>query len=230
MNKELCDKKTAYLVEPIRSLVRMYLSHNPAACAFLENHKAYGVEEFFIDHITPRTQKPLPDKTRRFELAGFPFKIRYDYPISNWVAHVHVSPHPNQPVIFTDRSPDSSHIISRWIDEFPEDVPIYLLHHIACRVGPELEPVINKMEKDGFHFAMREGVWVYKGLMQPDILSGYGGKLKQIFTKPVMMQGASGNIVAGTVFELIYRHESLAPWTFLEEQANTLMEQSQKTS
>jgi hypothetical protein len=73
------------------------------------------------------------------------------------------------------------------------------------------------MEAAGFPFSRRSDSALA-------ILSGYDGKLKQIFSKPEMQMGAkSKKMVVGSVFELIQRDPSLNDWDFIEAQASELM-------
>lgn len=222
---ERCLEATARITPPLQHLIRRYLPRNAAAHWYLERYP-----NAYIDHATPRTKQELHQKALPFILKGWRKKTVYEYPIDGWIAEVYIFV-PNeppvegkkQPVLFIDRAfppsgePHSDHVISQWIDEFPEDQPYdYLLHHIACRVN-DIYEAVREMETDGFPFSRKsDGSYA--------ILSGYDGKLQQIFSQPEMLYGAqSKKMVVGTVFELIQRDRSLNAWDFIKAQASELM-------
>ncbi len=210
----LCE---AYrFIDPIAYLITKYLDVTPPASLFIDN-KGYSAQFTRIDHITPRTKLELYEKAKIFTIRGYRRECTYEYPKDGWYAHAYALA--GNPVLFIDRAYpfDGPHSeaarknpIPGWIDEFPEDDrEDFLLHHIACRVD-NIDRVMEDMRKDGMDFG--------------NVLSGYNGKLLQVFTKPVMLMGAkSKKPVAGTVFELIYRDPSLNDWDFIKEQASELM-------
>lgn len=214
-----CLAATEYLIEPTRSLVCRYLKSNSAAQWYLDH--CPGAH---IDHITPRTRKCLSEKAEPFISAGWVKKADYEYPTDGWIAEVYVHPDPQQPSLFVDSGkllengmPDPHHLISQWIGEFPEHGPTdYLLHHIAARVD-DIYGAVREMEGFGFPFCRKaDGSYA--------VLSGYDGKLQQIFSQPEILYGAqSKKMVVGTVFELIQRHPSLNNWDFIKVQASELM-------
>lgn len=221
-----CLAATEYLLEPARSLVRRYLQSNGPACWYIEHHS-----EVCIDHITPRTRMLPSKKAGPFIAAGWTKRADYAYPEDGWIAEVYAHPDSQQPVAFVDSGkllengkPDPNHLISRWVLEFPEYSPTnFLLHHIAVRVD-EIYDAVREMESVGFPFARRANSALA-------ILSGYGGRLQQIFSQPEMLYGIkSKRMVVGTVFELIQRDPSLNAWDFIKAQASELMmKQSVKT-
>lgn len=226
-----CRTITQRYEQPIAFLLERYLETNRCAQAFFE----CGYEkDIYIDHVTPRTKLPLQEKAKIFERIGYRFICRYSYPKDGWFAYVYTFEnqenrplsYPYHPVIFTDKAYSfhgaygqaaRKNPIPNWIDEFPENNrENFLLHHVACRVY-NIENAVKKMESDGHMFARKSD-----GSLA--ILSGYDGKLKQIFSKPEMLIGAkSKKLISGTVFELIYRHQSLNGWDFIKSQASDLM-------
>lgn len=220
-----CMKATERITPPLQHCVRRYLNQTMPARWYVDRYP-----DAVIDHATPRTKCELDQKAQPFILKGWRKKVVYEYPTDGWIAEVYifVPDEPPvegeiQPVLFVDRAlpyhgePDPHHVISRWIDEFPEEHPYdFLLHHIAVRVD-DIYDTVREMESAGFPFARR-----------PDgghaVLSGYDGKLKQIFSQPEMLYGKkSRRMVAGTVFELIQRDPSLNDWDFITAQASELM-------
>lgn len=217
---------TSKITPPLQHLIRLYLNKNMAGRWYMDTYP-----NAVIDHVALRTKSELDQKARPFICAGWAKENVFTYPDDGWVAEVYAfknsEPSPVddswQPVLFVDRAlpyhgvPDPNHVISEWINEFPDENPYdFLLHHIAVRVD-DIYDTVREMESFGFPFARRaDGAYA--------ILSGYDGKLKQIFSQPEMLVGArSKKCVVGTVFELIQRDASLNDWDFIKSQASELM-------
>ncbi len=188
--------------------ISRYLSGNKAARIIKSALDDAGVGLMpLVDHCALRTH----DVDRRAEQVvelGFVYDdsigiLEFD----NWWAKVYRRA--GYPTLFIDQAYSSERgqnsLIPEWVDAHGDQG----FHHFAIRVE-DIDIAIDTMKGKGVEFA-------------GDIVGDRGTDLRQIFTKPEILNGK-----VFTVLELIERHNGYTG--FLPPQADGLMESTRNTS
>jgi len=183
----------------IGRMLNDYLSGNRAAKVLSDSLADTGVGFLpVVDHLTIRTLD-IDKRAEEFLRLGYGYSETLTY--QDWFAKVYRVP--GYPALFVDQAyPDDrggTSIIPGWVKTFGDGV----FHHIAVRVE-DIETAIRQLAAKGVSFA-------------GDIVGERGGELRQIFTKPEMVDGQPFSVL-----ELTERHRGYQG--FSPPQADSLMQ------
>ncbi len=175
-----------------------FVARNTAARILKKGLDDVGVGLFpLADHITFRTDD-IDRRAGEFLALGYAFSETLHY--DDWFAKVYRKP--GYPALFIDQAyPDErgrTSIIPGWVAKFGDRT----LHHIAVKVE-DIERAMERLGRTGVRFA-------------GPIVGEKGGPLRQVFTAPEEVDGASFSVV-----ELAERHEGFLG--FSPPQADGLM-------
>lgn len=175
-----------------------FVARNAAARILKQRLDEVGVGFFpLADHLTFRTDD-IDRRAQEFLPLGYAYSETIEY--DDWYAKVYRKP--GYPALFIDQAyPDArgtTSIIPGWVRQFGDRT----LHHVAVRVE-DIEQAIARLQQAGVTFA-------------GSIVGARGGPLRQIFTAPEVVDGASFSVL-----ELAERHEGYLG--FLPPQADGLM-------
>ncbi len=182
----------------IERMVADYVAHNRAAAIMKEMLNATGVGfSPVVDHLTLRTLD-IDQRAREFTALGYVHSDTLQY--DDWYAKVYRKA--GYPPLFVDQAyPDErgrTSIIPGWVRKFGDRV----FHHVAVRVE-DIELAIERLKAHGVVFAGA-------------IVGERGGRLRQIFTAPEMVDGRPFSVL-----ELAERHRGYQG--FSPPQADSLM-------
>lgn len=182
----------------IGHMTEEYLARNRAARVVKDLLEETGIGfSPVIDHLTIRTVD-IDARAQEFVALGYAHSETLHF--DDWYAKVYRCT--GYPALFVDQAyPDErgkTSIIPGWVKHFGDRI----FHHLAIRVQ-EIEQAIAKLKTRGV---------VFTG----DIVGPRGGKLRQIFTAPEMVDGQPFSVL-----ELTERHEGYQG--FSPPQADSLM-------
>ena len=150
-----------------------------------------------IDHLTIRTGD-IDVRAQEFVALGYTYSETLEF--DDWYAKVYRCT--GYPALFVDQAypgeRGKTSIIPGWVEQFGDRA----FHHIAVRVQ-DIEEAITRMKAKGVVFA-------------GEIVGPRGGKLRQIFTAPELVDGNPFSVL-----ELAERHEGYQG--FSPPQADSLM-------
>jgi 4-hydroxyphenylpyruvate dioxygenase-like putative hemolysin len=157
-----------------------------------------------IDHLTIRTND-IDARVEEFTTLGYAFSETLTF--DDWYAKVYRCT--GYPALFVDQAyPDErgkTSIIPGWVKQFGDRV----FHHLAIRVE-DIDVAIDKLKSKGVVFA-------------GSVVGPRGGKLRQIFTAPELVDGQPFSVL-----ELAERHEGYQG--FSPPQADSLMRATARPS
>ena len=191
------------LDERLRRYVEDFIARNGAARILKGQLDAVGVGFFpLADHLTFRTND-IDLRAVEFVQLGYAFSEQIEY--QDWYAKVYRKA--GYPPLFIDQAyPDHrgrTSIIPEWVARFGDRT----LHHIAVRVE-NIDVAIDRLTHEGVRFT-------------GSIVGEPGGPLRQIFTAPEEVDGATFSVI-----ELTERHEGFLG--FSPPQADGLMRSTTK--
>ena len=193
--RRLDDLLTGYISD--------FVSRNSAARILKRQLDAVGVGFYpLADHLTFRTND-IDRRADEFVQLGYAFSEHIEY--QDWYAKVYRKA--GYPPLFIDQA-YSDHrgrtsIIPEWVARFGDRT----LHHIAVRVE-NIDLAIGRLTREGVRFT-------------GSIVGEPGGPLRQIFTAPEEVAGATFSVI-----ELTERHEGFLG--FSPPQADGLMRSTAK--
>jgi len=182
----------------IHRMTDEYLKGNHAARIVNESLTEVGIGfSPVVDHLTIRTAD-IDTRAEEFVTLGYAYSETLEF--DDWYAKVYRCP--GYPALFVDQAyPDErgkTSIIPAWVTQFGDRV----FHHLAIRVH-DIEQSIAKLRARGIVFVGQ-------------IVGARGGKLRQIFTAPEMVDGHPFSVL-----ELAERHQGYQG--FSPPQADSLM-------
>lgn len=195
--RQLDDLLSAYVAD--------FVARNATARTLKRGLDEAGVGFFPVaDHLTFRTHD-IDRRAEEFLPLGYVFSETIDY--EDWYAKVYRKP--GYPPLFIDQAYPGDRgrtsIIPAWVARFGDRT----LHHVAVRVE-DIERAMAQLGRAGVRFA-------------GTIVGERGGPLRQIFTAPEEVDGASFSVL-----ELTERHEGYLG--FSPPQADGLMKSTVKQS
>jgi hypothetical protein len=193
--RELDDLLARYIAD--------FIARNSAARILKGHLDAAGVGfSPLADHLTFRTDD-IDRRAAEFMQLGYAFSEQIEY--QDWYAKVYRKA--GYPPLFIDQAYSDDRgrtsIIPEWVARFGDRT----LHHIAVRVE-NIDLAIDRLTREGVRFT-------------GSIVGEPGGPLRQIFTAPEEVDGATFSVI-----ELTERHEGFLG--FSPPQADGLMRSTAK--
>jgi hypothetical protein len=198
IRKEATMEAALELDALIARMIGDYVSHNRAAEVLRDSLDETGVGFYPVaDHLTLRTLN-IDRRAEEFTKLGYEYSETIEY--EDWYAKVYRKV--GYPALFVDQAyPDDrgrTSIIPGWVKTFGDQT----FHHVAVRVE-NIEQAIKQLKARGVVFAGQ-------------IIGAQGGRLRQIFTSPEMIDGQPFSVL-----ELTERHRGYQG--FSPPQADSLM-------